>query len=40
MEKVKNVCEILVGEPEEKRPLGRPKRPFLQKLCWLFQGFH
>jgi len=25
MRKLRNVCNILVGKPERKRPLGRPK---------------
>jgi hypothetical protein len=26
MEEMRNACSILVGEPEVKRPLGRPRR--------------
>ena len=26
MEKIRGVCRVLVGKPEEKRPLGRPSR--------------
>jgi hypothetical protein len=26
MRDMRNVCEILVGKPEEERPLGRPRR--------------
>ena len=26
MEQSRNVCKVLVGKPEGKRPLGRPRR--------------
>jgi hypothetical protein len=26
MEEERDVCKVLVGKPEEKRPLGRPRR--------------
>jgi hypothetical protein len=26
MREMRNACRILVGEPEERRPLGRPRR--------------
>jgi hypothetical protein len=28
----KNVCRVLVGNPEGKRPLGRPKRRWLDNI--------
>jgi hypothetical protein len=32
MEKKRNAYRILVGNPEEKRPLGRPKRRWVDVL--------
>jgi hypothetical protein len=28
----RNACRILVGKPEEKRPLGRPKRRMVDNI--------
>jgi hypothetical protein len=28
----RNACRILVGEPEEKRPLGRPRRRWVDNI--------
>jgi hypothetical protein len=28
----RNVCRILVGKPEGKRPLGRPRRRFVDNI--------
>jgi hypothetical protein len=28
----RNVCRILVGKPEEKRPLGRPRRRWVDNI--------
>jgi hypothetical protein len=32
MGKMRNAYNILVGKPEEKRPLGRPKRGWENKI--------
>jgi hypothetical protein len=31
-EENRNVCSILVGKPEEKRPLGRPRRRWVDNI--------
>ena len=35
---MKDACRVLVGKPEEKRPLGRPRRGWgkmdLQEVRW------
>jgi hypothetical protein len=35
---MRNVCKILVGKPERKRPLGRPRRKWednvLTEIVW------
>jgi hypothetical protein len=28
----RNVCELLVGKPEGKRPLGRPRRRLIDNI--------
>jgi hypothetical protein len=28
----RNACRILVGKPEERRPLGRPKRRWVDNI--------
>jgi hypothetical protein len=28
----RNACRILVGKPEEKRPLGRPRRRWVDNI--------
>jgi hypothetical protein len=28
----RNVCRLLVGKPEEKRPLGRPRRRWVDNI--------
>jgi hypothetical protein len=28
----RNVCRLLVGKPEGKRPLGRPRRRWMDKI--------
>jgi hypothetical protein len=43
MEELKTVCKILVGIPERKRPLARPRRRWeytgcLKKMYTLFKG--
>jgi hypothetical protein len=32
MGKKKNACKILVGKPEGKRPLGRPRRSWVNNI--------
>jgi len=32
MRDMRNVCEILVGKPEEERPLGRPRRRWMDNI--------
>jgi hypothetical protein len=32
MRKKRNVCRILVGKPEGKRPLGRPTRKWVDNI--------
>jgi len=29
------MCRVLVGKPEGKRPLGRPRRRWVDKLGWI-----
>jgi hypothetical protein len=31
-EKKKNACRLLVGKPEGKRPLGRPRRKWVDNI--------
>jgi hypothetical protein len=46
MREERKVYKILVGKPEEKRPLGRPRRRWedvirmdLREICWGWIGF-
>jgi hypothetical protein len=32
MEEKRNACRILVGKPEGKRPLGRPRRRWVDNI--------
>jgi hypothetical protein len=32
MEEKRNVCSLLVGKPEGKRPLGRPRRKWIYNI--------
>jgi hypothetical protein len=32
MVETRNACRILVGRPEEKRPLGRPRRRLVENI--------
>jgi hypothetical protein len=32
MEEKRNACKILVGKPEGKRPLGRPRRSWVDNI--------
>jgi hypothetical protein len=32
MREKRNVCRLLVGKPEEKRPLGRPRRRWMDNI--------
>jgi hypothetical protein len=32
MEEKRNVCRLLVGKPEGKRPLGRPRRSWIDNI--------
>jgi hypothetical protein len=32
MVEMRNACRILVGKPEEKRPLGRPRRKCVSNI--------
>jgi hypothetical protein len=34
--KKKNACRILVGKPEGRRPLGRPKRRWVDNIKMVF----
>jgi hypothetical protein len=34
----RNACRILVGKPEGKRPLGRPRRRWMIILKWILDG--
>jgi hypothetical protein len=38
MEAKKNACRILVGKPEGKRPLGRPRHRWWMVLKWMLDG--
>jgi hypothetical protein len=48
MEEERKACSILVGKPEGKRPLGRPRRRwengirmYLGNICWrVWSGFN
>jgi hypothetical protein len=33
----RNPYRILVGKPEEKRPLGRPRRRWVDNVKWSFE---
>jgi hypothetical protein len=33
----RNACRILVGKPEGNRPLGRPRRRWVDKLKWILE---
>jgi hypothetical protein len=33
----RNACKILVGNTEEKRPLGRPRRRWVDNTKWLLE---
>jgi hypothetical protein len=33
----KNACRIFVGNPEGKRPLGRPRRRWMDTFKWVVQ---
>jgi len=35
--KRREVCKILVGKPEEKRPLGRPRIDGRIIIIWIFR---
>jgi hypothetical protein len=37
MEKERGVYRVLVGKPEGKKPLGRPKRRWRIILGWIFR---
>jgi hypothetical protein len=32
-----NACRILVGKPEGKRPLGRPRRGWVNNIKWILE---
>jgi hypothetical protein len=32
MEEKRNACEVLVGKPERKRPIGRPRRRWVDNI--------
>jgi hypothetical protein len=32
MRKKSNACRLLIGKPEEKRPLGRPRRRWVDNI--------
>ena len=34
----RGVCRVLVGKPEGKRPLGRPRRRWVDNITILFSG--
>jgi hypothetical protein len=36
MREKRNVCRLLVGKPEGKRPLGRPRRKWIDNIRWTF----
>jgi hypothetical protein len=33
----RNACRILVGKPEGKRPLGRPRRRWVDSIKWMLE---
>ena len=37
VEEGRGVYKVLVGKPEEKRPLGRPRRRWRIILRWIFR---
>jgi len=37
MEEMKGVDRVLVGKPEGRRPLGRPKRRWEDNIKWIFK---
>jgi hypothetical protein len=37
MREIRGVYRLLVGTPEEKRPLGRPRRRWRIILRWIFR---
>jgi hypothetical protein len=36
MEEKRNAYRLLVGKPEGKRPLGRPRRRWADNIGWIF----
>jgi hypothetical protein len=36
-EEKRNAHRILVGKPEEKRPLGRPRRRWVDNIKWILE---
>jgi hypothetical protein len=38
MEEKRNACRILVGKPEGKRPLGRPRRRWVDNIKMDLRG--
>jgi hypothetical protein len=37
MEEKRNAYRILVGKPEGKRPLGRPRLRWVDNIKWIFE---
>jgi hypothetical protein len=37
MGEIRNACKILVGKPEGKRPLGRPRRRWEDNIKWILK---
>jgi len=37
MEERRSVYRVLVGKPEGKRPLGRPRRRWEENIKWIFR---
>jgi hypothetical protein len=37
MEEKRNAYRILVGSPEGKKPLGRPRRRWVDNLKWILE---
>jgi len=35
----KVVCRFLVGKPEERRPLGKPRRRWVDNIGWISRGW-
>ena len=33
----RGVCRVLVGKPEEKKPLGIPRRRWEDNIRWIFR---